>query len=181
VYDADLEALRAMVKSTPAPHPDLNRRDETGFTPLMTAASFTSETDSKEICMLLLNAGALATTCGRDNGMSALHWAAYMGNAAALRLLIKRGGLPVDMLTAVHGDTCVLALRATIVLFARRSRARSSAQREASLRVDGESALAHLAPSSPPAARVAVVTPSLPQTAALRGAHGTGEVHHAAR
>ena len=71
----------------------VNRRNAEGYTPLMNAAALASEAQCAELLALLLDAGADARAADNE-GYSALHWAASVGEGARCALLASRGADP---------------------------------------------------------------------------------------
>ena len=80
----------------------INRRNVEGYSPLMNASALMSETDSVDLMTLLLEAGADVRAVDND-GFTALHWAASVGENTRCALLISHGADPNAR--SVSGET----------------------------------------------------------------------------
>ena len=73
----------------------LDRKDEFGYTPLMTASALKSQTIGLSILKQLHDLEADPTVAD-NNGFQAIHWAAAVGNGTTLRYLVQEFGQSVD-------------------------------------------------------------------------------------
>jgi ankyrin repeat protein len=80
ILNGDTDAVRRLIEQ----NSDVESLDESGRTPLLSAARF----QNAEIIRLLLAAGAQVNTCG-SRGTTALFVAVRMGNTEAAKLLIE--------------------------------------------------------------------------------------------
>ena len=82
----------------------LDRRDEHGYTAIMTAAALKDKKASVAIVSLLAKAGA-SIACEDKGGFRAIHWAAAVGNISSVSLLVRDFGEDVNVRSAIEGET----------------------------------------------------------------------------
>jgi acetoin utilization deacetylase AcuC-like enzyme len=82
----------------------LDRRDEHGYSAIMTAAALKDKKASVAIVSLLAKAGA-NIGCEDNGGFRAIHWAAAVGNVSSVTLLVREFGEDVNVRSANGGET----------------------------------------------------------------------------
>ena len=78
----------------------LDRRDEHGYSAIMTAAALKDQKASVAITTLLAEAGADLSSTDND-GFRAIHWAAAVGNVSSVLLLVRKFGEDVNVRSSI--------------------------------------------------------------------------------